>query len=374
MKQEELENDDFGSDVWLRQNVQFKTEDSPEKLLREHNKAENKSDGKALIGIKEEGDLNFGSDSWLRLNFESGDEEMDKKPIKPVMIKIKKENNERKTVITEKEDVAKASIVEKEEKTLDDKEPTTKRACSSNPKNERKARKKKQMDTTKNESNLLGLSNVSVSESAATGLCSFKCPDCTLIFTSLGKFVLHLRRKHQTKVKYSDYSKFLVKTTIHNCRICFKNVLCECALLNGHIKSHKLTLFEYREKYNCGINKETSSTIRNVTVSKYAETRLCTFKCSECPVKYKGWLSMCSHLKSKHNIRASMNGCAKYLTKAAVHVCKICSEKVYCDYVFLENHFRCKHKFNLKTYIQQHNKSKERRGGKEGFGYSRRRG
>ncbi len=43
------------------------------------------------------------------------------------------------------------------------------------------------------------------------------------------------------------------------------------------------------------------------------------------------------------------------MTKATVHICQICSEKIFCEKIYLKGHFSNKHKLSLSSYRKKYN-------------------
>ncbi len=207
------------------------------------------------------------------------------------------------------------------------------------------------------------LKNATVSASASPGLCPFKCPDCDSTYTNWTKFMKHTHKQHEKKVSMSEAGLYLTQATVHICRICSIKIICETSFLTIHVRKHHLSLGEYRQKYNCSPipepHQELPAIVKNAPVSETAATRLCTFKCTECPVTYNGWLSYSAHLKThfegQHKPKPAMSDYKRYLVKAVIHICRICSAQVICDYSFLETHLKTNHKITLVQYKEKYN-------------------
>ncbi len=86
------------------------------------------------------------------------------------------------------------------------------------------------------------------------------------------------------------------------------------------------------------------------TISEYASTGLCTFRCPTCFAIYTNWKKFQNHMKSKHKTVISMKQIQSFMTKATVHICRICSEELYCETKIFSNHFLSKHKLSVSEY------------------------
>ncbi len=97
--------------------------------------------------------------------------------------------------------------------------------------------------------------------------------------------------------------------------------------------------------------------MKNAEVSENAETGLCTFTCPDCSVNYRSRVSFELHMKKSHNKHIKMTNVesCRFMTKATVHVCQICDERVFCEKTFLKGHFFNKHKLTLSSYRKNYN-------------------
>ncbi len=206
-------------------------------------------------------------------------------------------------------------------------------------------------------------SNASVSESASPGLCTFKCPDCYLVYTNWIKFGKHLKTTHKKAAAMSEVKRYMVNVTVHVCRICASKILCETSFLVLHLKKHNLNLEQYRQKYNCqkgsATQKGIPKIVENAPVSVRPVSGLCIFKCTDCDSTFTNWESLSSHIKThskwkRHKRKIHSSEFGNFIVKAVVHVCKICSDRIICDRVLLKLHFKSKHKMSLEKYKHQY--------------------
>ncbi len=94
--------------------------------------------------------------------------------------------------------------------------------------------------------------------------------------------------------------------------------------------------------------------VKNADVSKVAATGLCTFSCTDCPATYTMWSQIRKHMDTKHDKVINLLSYELYLTKATVHVCKICSEKIFCEASILHRHLIKKHKMTVVEYRKKY--------------------
>ncbi len=180
--------------------------------------------------------------------------------------------------------------------------------------------------------------NAEVSESAATGLCTFTCPDCSANHRSRVSFELHLKKHHQKEIKMSNFEclKYMTKVTVHVCKICSDKIFCEKGFLKNHFRSkHKLSLASYRKNYNCGIYKEKlQKLLETGKMSHYKVGNFCSFKCPKCSRIINSLSNFKTH---KHNSKRCLQDVRANLWVECLHgdiithKCKICSKLLLCD-------------------------------------------
>ncbi len=91
-----------------------------------------------------------------------------------------------------------------------------------------------------------------------------------------------------------------------------------------------------------------------VPVSETADTRGCTFSCPICHCSYTSVVGLSDHLKTKHKCTKKIHELEKFLSNATVHLCRICSEKLYCESAYLRRHLS-KHNITVTQYRKQFN-------------------
>ncbi len=203
--------------------------------------------------------------------------------------------------------------------------------------------------------------NAEVSESAATGLCTFTCPDCLANYRSRISFELHMKSSHKKHIKMSNIEscRFMTKATVHMCQICSEMVFCEKNYLKGHFSNkHKLSLTSYREKYNCGIYKEQlTKLLESGKLSENKVGSLCSFKCPKCFSTFKGLANFRMH---KHNSKICLEDVKAHLWVDCLHgtiithKCKICSKLLLCDLEPIRNHLSHHHGItSITQYVKQ---------------------
>ncbi len=183
------------------------------------------------------------------------------------------------------------------------------------------------------------MKNAAVSESAATGLCTFSCTDCSASSKNWEAFRIHMRMKHNASVKVDNIESFMAKCTIHICRICSEKILCEGMHMRIHFnRRHKMNVNQYRKNYDCGVNLD--ETLQNGRLSLHQVGSLCTFKCPECHKTFKTIYTLSRH---EHNSKKCLlNVGAKFwlncLQDVVTHKCKTCSKLLLCDYTVIKSH------------------------------------
>ncbi len=268
----------------------------------------------------------------------------------------------------------------------------------------------------KKETTSVLVANAPVSETAAPGMCTFKCPECNSQHANYNRFSLHMRYQHETSVKMVESETYLSKVMVHVCKICSSRILSDSIFMSDHFnQKHKLTLQEYRLKYIEGkvsndlvesreelvenvkyghnnisqiyYNKVLEASKRqeaiaqnikktyysqankgennNVTARKFvsildkaplsenATAGLCLFKCLQCTFQNTTWMYFTQHMRKVHQKAVKMSEYEKFASKAFVHVCKVCSDKVLCDSVHFSKHFR-QHGLSIKEYRQKY--------------------
>ncbi len=119
---------------------------------------------------------------------------------------------------------------------------------------------------------------------------------------------------------------------------------------NSHVatQSEKLTKVQ---KINLKVRRLCNNATKSATFSN-----MCTYKCLECSDQLKEWSSLRRHYNIKHNKKLkslSLLQIDKLVEKATSYYCKICSEVLLCDDVFLKRHLK-KHNLLIHQYLYQY--------------------
>ncbi len=306
------------------------------------------------------------SDVWLRNNFELEEEEMEKKPIKPVFLKIKNESNEETKAMPETGD--KNSTVNLHEENLSKVNGPTKRTNQlrfinsnnivSKRKNKTTTEKGKFNNTCKkNDQEGSPITNATVSESAETGLCTFKCTECPAKYNTWLRIYLHLRNKHNIKGTMKNSAKYVIKATLHVSKICSEEYLCDSVILENHFKNrHKISLKEYKQQHNCDTSWKVdyNSMLQKGRQSSQAVGNFCKYQCPNCKRTLRSLSTLWSHAKRVCKINVNPQDKTKYIQKVVTHKCLLCSKLLLCDNNVLLKHVNGVHGIrSLKDYTDR---------------------
>ncbi len=195
-----------------------------------------------------------------------------------------------------------------------------------------------------------------VSLEAATGLCTFKCPQCSLEFGHWKKLGKHMKDKHGIVVSVTDPTRYVLKATVHVCRICLEKVFCDSKLLFYHFKhKHRLKLTQYRQQYGCATKwqSQQQDILKEAGMSHDTIGNLCTFRCPLCrTIFYNSNAFQGHHIKSKCPFRSEKQSVLFYIEKVVTHKCKICSKILLCDKTFITRHVSRRHKLTIEKYAE----------------------
>ncbi len=120
------------------------------------------------------------------------------------------------------------------------------------------------------------------------------------------------------------------------------------------INKYNKTAAEWNLKNKISKNEEAYNNLFKDALLSDKVENMCKFQCVQCDSSVSSWKKLKSHCKQNHQGKKPM--CAEiqtYMRKTFCHICKICSEKVLCDLVFMGIHLR-KHKINLVRYREQY--------------------
>ncbi len=198
---------------------------------------------------------------------------------------------------------------------------------------------------------------ITVCEAAETGLCSFQCPDCFVVYKNWNRLKEHVEEKHDKPIKMSNCKTYLSEVLCHVCKICHDKVLCETSYMTCHFRDrHGMSLNDYRVKYNCNISSEArlQEALDNGRQSSEDIGDLCTFECPKCDKLYGSIEKLESHnynniIKCLQHTRS--NFWLECLEVVVAHKCKLCSKLVLCDTRTLHKHMISNHKIkSLQEY------------------------
>ncbi len=301
-----------------------------------------------------EGGDAFTIDNWLKSSFE-GEEEEEKK--KPIVIKIKRENE---SPIELDINVAGRKSSTSRKKCTNLRSNVTKKLLAKQ--NGNKGGKDKDRESKCLKKNPV-LEQATVSKIAASCKCVFKCSKCAETHSSWAVLTTHMKKKHKEKISASNFELFLVKATVHNCRICSKAILCDSDFLKNHLVScHSLNIGEYRKLYNCDMDwkRKNQEILQTARCSENIIGNFCTFKCIHCNKYFKSMSALTSHTSVSRSRsgnctkKLQVNQLCDYLDKAVTHKCKICSELILCDNEFIKQHASNTHGIkNVTEYCAQ---------------------
>ncbi len=152
----------------------------------------------------------------------------------------------------------------------------------------------------------------------------------------------------------------LEKIVKHKCKLCSKVLLCDTRnILNHILKKHDMkSIGEYATETGCTVKKSFSKlTIKHDTLVDSSRALVlkeignyCSFTCDKCDHKSSKWFYMRRHLKSTHKLCCKQGDWHKFVSKAVLHKCNICREKILNDYEFVRTHMRKHHQLSYTNY------------------------
>ncbi len=314
----------FAGDKWLRHSFEMKEEREEKIQLKQENK-ENNDD-----------DLSMVSDTWTRQSFEMEEEEGKIRPRVPIVIRIRRtEKNCTKQGNNSKENLNNQNF---------DAQPAVSNSTVLPIMDESKGIKQRKVANKKIKTGKLAkiinnsvLEHATVSETAENNKCVFQCAQCPCEYSSWSSLKRHVRVVHQEHISITNFNHFLIKATVHVCKICSKMVLCDSIFLTTHIQVHRMNINEYRRVYKAA-KITTNPVLEQATLSETADCSKCVFQCYKCPCQYNSWSAFKKHMKVVHHEHISASSFQQFLIKATVHICKVCSKKILCDSDFLRFH------------------------------------
>ncbi len=226
-----------------------------------------------------------------------------------------------------------------------------------NRKSNKKILSKKERNCSRNPSSIKKEAEVSLE--ATSGLCTFKCPQCSLEFANWKRLGKHMKDKHEIVVSVNGPDKYVSKATVHVCRVCSVKIFCDSDLLYYHFKiKHGLKLCQYRQQYGCGESwqSQKQEILKEGIMSQDIIGNLCTFKCALCrKIFYCSRAFKTHNLKSKCPFTLKKQSVLFYIEKVVKHKCKICSKVLLCDKTFIKRHVQRCHKCSIEEYAESNN-------------------
>ncbi len=153
--------------------------------------------------------------------------------------------------------------------------------------------------------------------------------------------------------------KYLKDVIAHKCHVCSKNILCDKATIQCHVRNHhNFSLKKYCDKMNIELVSEISKK-KKVSVQLFTKLSskqeitnkigsFCKFSCPKCDFTSKSWNSLKVHItKNEHGPVLPFT---KYITSLVYHKCHECDELVPNDTGILSLHVRSQHKMTLPNY------------------------
>jgi hypothetical protein len=178
-------------------------------------------------------------------------------------------------------------------------------------------------------------------------------------------FNKHVLKSKHIKEDRDHLTSYLEKHVTHKCILCLNLLLCDRRPLRSHlIRVHQIkTIEEYCEKTGCSLslnNKKLSNNIQNYPLS-HEIGNFCSFECKACNSKFETFVALRAHGCLKGSKGKNLNRYQQvfnYLSKAVVHECGICKEKILCDNKIISVHLFGKHKrMNLTEYAKRTKKT-----------------
>ncbi len=205
------------------------------------------------------------------------------------------------------------------------------------------------------------MESAKLSKDVIGNLCTFRCPGCKKQFYSKASFTNHCNPKigncQQIVQDTVDFRSSIEEVVTHQCKICFKLLLCDISTIRSHAKNaHDIkTIKEYVRKTCCTFKthecNQDGGDILNLKEAKFSTQigHFCTYSCHDCDYNSKRWIDMRSHLK-KFNHGSSNSAWHKYITGVVLHQCKICKKNILNDCQFLTGHIHHHHQMSVSDY------------------------
>ncbi len=201
------------------------------------------------------------------------------------------------------------------------------------------------------------------SQNEIGNLCTYRCKGCNNVYHSSQTFQRHNLCKSANCPITEDTPQWqtsLEKVVKHKCKLCSKVLLCDTRNIINHIlKKHDMkSIGEYAKKTGCTVKKSFSMvTLKHDTLVDNSHALVlikignyCSFTCAKCDHKSSKWCNMRRHLKSTHKLCCRQGDWHNFVSKAVMHKCHICREKILNDYEFISTHMRNRHHISYTNY------------------------
>ncbi len=115
-----------------------------------------------------------------------------------------------------------------------------------------------------------------------------------------------------------------------------------------------------KKKYRSKIDQVLEELCKDAPVSEKIH-KMCLFSCPDCKTEFSQWRTLVKHQKSSQQCRRVFMMDINYYAKdITCYVCRICCEKVPCDYVFLRRHTIRQHCMPIGEYVKKFDKGRKK--------------
>ena len=172
--------------------------------------------------------------------------------------------------------------------------------------------------------------------------CKFQCRFCPQVSDCWDSTLRHHRMNHKSLGKVPIPHDTVVKSKIHNCHICGRELLKDNRIINNHLYTH-------RHRSRTKGHKEKSKR-KCVIEEPDIVPNECEFKCKYCRKVYTSWKSMANHLQGDHGSKRFVPVPYEYVTETVFHTCCLCKKEVLNDDMLVYNHISYAHGLTSKSY------------------------
>ncbi len=196
------------------------------------------------------------------------------------------------------------------------------------------------------------LSDVVYSDKLIGNLCVYECEACKQRYSSKSVFTRHLTSMSHGSALNIGIS--LRKKVFHQCKLCNRSILCDKAVLSGHLRyTHGLTMELYCEQTGCTLERTRYfqlDFLKSLKESKKIRNA-CEFHCRICGITYNKVVNFRAHF-TRHNIKPPGH-LSDYLTRGSFYQCKKCGKHLLCDMYTIQHHMNVVHgtKLNINVAV-----------------------